>query len=88
VLARRREASPKRISLERHSVLTDRTQRSAKAFKFGLRAWQQNWFYATGSEGHPKRRTEFRIAIMQCKANRPKNSINFVCGVAGHLDHP
>src|SRR5262249_35540014 len=36
--ARRSEHSPKRITLDKHSSFTDRTQRSAKAFKFGQRA--------------------------------------------------
>jgi hypothetical protein len=31
------ERSPNRIRWDRHSSLTDRTQRSAKAFKLGLR---------------------------------------------------
>jgi len=35
--ARWREDSPNRMSLERQSTLTDRTQRSANAFRFGLR---------------------------------------------------
>jgi hypothetical protein len=38
VKARCSEASPNRMSLERHSSFTERTQRSANAFKFGLRA--------------------------------------------------
>ncbi len=38
--ARFSEPSPNKISLERHSALTDRTHRSANAFRFGLRAGQ------------------------------------------------
>ena len=34
----RSEACPKSTNLERHSSFTERTQRYAKAFKFGLRA--------------------------------------------------
>jgi hypothetical protein len=34
---RRSEASPKRINFDKHSFLIERTQRSANAFKFGLR---------------------------------------------------
>src|SRR5688572_33237250 len=35
--ARCRARSPNRISFDKHSSFTDRTQRSANAFKFGLR---------------------------------------------------
>jgi len=38
------EPSPNRISLDRHSSLIDRTQRSAKAFRFGLRAGSRRHF--------------------------------------------
>src|SRR3979490_2184149 len=34
--ARRSDASPNRMSLDRHSCRIEHTQRSAKAFKFGL----------------------------------------------------
>jgi hypothetical protein len=33
---------------------------------------QQNWLYTAGSDGGPKGRTEFCVAIVQRKANRPK----------------
>ena len=36
--ARRSEPSPNRMNLERHSSFTERTQRSANAFRFGLLA--------------------------------------------------
>ena len=36
--ARRKERSPKRMTFDRPSSFTDRTQRSAQAFRFGLRA--------------------------------------------------
>src|SRR5450759_1440022 len=36
--ARRKERSPKRMIFDKHSSFTDLTQRSAYAFKFGLRA--------------------------------------------------
>jgi hypothetical protein len=36
-VARRSEASPKRISLDKHSLLSNRIQHSARAFRFGLR---------------------------------------------------
>src|ERR1700735_1553039 len=42
VNARRNEASPKRMSLDRHSCRTEQTHRSAKAFKFGLRGGRAN----------------------------------------------
>src|ERR1035441_9689752 len=42
VNARRKEAFPKRMSLDRHSCRTEPTQRSAKAFKFGLRGGRAN----------------------------------------------
>src|ERR1700679_3126261 len=42
VNARRNEPSPKRMSLDRHSCRTEQTQRSAKAFKFGLRGGRAN----------------------------------------------
>jgi len=38
------EPSPNRISLERHSCLTDRTQRSVNAFRFGLRGGSARHF--------------------------------------------
>jgi hypothetical protein len=36
VSARRSDPSPNKISLDRHSCFTERTHRSANAFKFGL----------------------------------------------------
>src|SRR5258707_969221 len=42
--ARRNEDSPNRISLDRHSSLTDLTQRSAYAFRFGLLAGNRSGF--------------------------------------------
>ena len=36
--ARFSEPSPNKMSLEMHPTLTDRTHRSANAFRFGLRA--------------------------------------------------
>src|SRR5215471_13561129 len=36
--ARRNECSPKTINRDRHSSFAERTQRSANAFRFGLRA--------------------------------------------------
>src|SRR5215472_16510738 len=38
VKARRNDSSPKKINRDRHSSFTERTQRSANAFRFGLRA--------------------------------------------------
>jgi len=38
------ERSPNRIRWDRHSALTDRTQRSAKAFQFGLRGGSRRPF--------------------------------------------
>ena len=42
VNAERNEASPKRMSLDKHSCRTELTQRSAKAFRFGLRGGRAN----------------------------------------------
>src|SRR5260370_12529832 len=42
--ARRRDDSPNRISLDRHSSLTDLTQRSAYEFRFGLLAGNRSGF--------------------------------------------
>ena len=38
VSARRNDDSPNKISFDKHSAFTDRTQRSACEFKLGLRA--------------------------------------------------
>ena len=40
--ARRNEASPNRMNLDRHSCRTEHTQRSAKAFRFGLLGGRAN----------------------------------------------
>src|SRR4051812_43032891 len=42
VNARRNEASPNRMTLDRHSCRREHTQRSAKAFRFGLRGGSAN----------------------------------------------
>ena len=48
-IARRSDPSPNRISLRRHSSFADRTQRSAKAFKFGLRGGKVRHFAPSDS---------------------------------------
>ena len=54
-----------------------------KGVQIGTAGRQQEWLYAAGPERGSERRTEFRVAIMQHKANRPKNAVNFIRGIAG-----
>jgi len=53
-----------------------------KGVQIGTASRQQEWLYAAGTERGSERRAEFRVAIMQYKANRPKNTVNFVRGIA------
>jgi len=43
-MARRNEPSPNRMKWERHSLFAERTHRSAKAFRFGLRVGSRRHF--------------------------------------------
>ena len=60
----RRARSPNRISFENTSDLTDRTHRSAKAFKLGDRGWQGHALDASGIDNILKSRTIFAVSIM------------------------
>ncbi len=53
-----------KMSRDRHSSFNDRTRRSAKALRFGLRG-QLEWPDLAGLHGPPEQRTEFPIAIVQ-----------------------
>jgi hypothetical protein len=62
--ARPGDASPNRMNLDRHSSLTERTQRFAKAFRLGLRAGSFNGFHTSSVYHTPKRLSELRVPIM------------------------
>ena len=86
--ARRNEASPKRMSLDRHSCRREHTQRSAKAFRFGLRGGRANGRIPLDRRIIQKRSAEFCIAIMKKVVHSIKESGTPVGGVASHLNHP
>jgi hypothetical protein len=50
--------------LDRHCSLTDRTQRSAKAFEFGLRGGSRRHFTPC-RQGLPELSAELGVAILQ-----------------------
>jgi hypothetical protein len=54
LMTRASENSPNRTSLERHSSLTDRTHRSANAFRLGLRGASFTTWIPQRSAPHPK----------------------------------
>src|SRR5215471_21590154 len=82
------EASPNKIKWDRHSSLTDRTQRSAKAFKLGLRGGSRRHFYASCCQGLPEFGAELGIAIVQPVATAVQMSRLLECRVASCLAHP
>src|SRR5258708_5244910 len=63
--ARRSEDSPNRISLDRHSSLTDLTQRSACEFRFGLLAGNRSGFTLPVLISFSKGLAELRISVVQ-----------------------
>src|SRR5581483_2936424 len=65
VRARRSELSPKKMSCDKHSSFTDRTQRSANAFRLGLRAGNFSGVTLPAFNHLPKPWTELPITIVQ-----------------------
>jgi len=59
----RSEASPNRTNFDKRSCLMERTQRSAKAFKFGLRG-EQNWLNSARLKRSSKGTAELGVAIV------------------------
>jgi hypothetical protein len=53
----RKERSPKRITLDKHSFLTDLTQRSAWAFRFGLVRRAARYTQSVPARSSPSRRS-------------------------------
>ncbi len=52
------ELGPKRISLDKHSCFTDRTHRSANAFKFGPRGRSREEALPRGDLAPPRDRSD------------------------------
>jgi hypothetical protein len=88
VNARRSEVSPNRMSLDRHSCRREHTQRSAKAFRFGLRGGRANGRIPLDRRIIQKRSAEFCIPIVKKVAHATEESRTLVGGVASHLNHP
>src|SRR6516225_4612677 len=82
------ERSPNRIRWERHSSLTDRTQRSAKAFKLGLRGGSRRHFTPPAAKVSRNSALELGIAIVRQVATAVEMSHPLQCDVASHLTHP
>src|SRR6516225_2178968 len=85
---RRNEPSPNRMKCERHSLFTERTHRSAKAFRFGLRGGSRRHFTPPVASVFRKSAAELRIAVVQHIAMAAQISPSLVHRVAGHLGHP
>jgi len=63
--ARWSERSRNRISLARHSCFTERTQRSANAFRFGLRCGSRRDWTRSGRQHFVECGTEFGVPVVQ-----------------------
>jgi hypothetical protein len=85
---RRNERSPQRMSLERHSCFTVRTQRSAKAFRFGL--WGGSFRDRIPSEASrsSKAAQNFASRSVQQVAALSERSRRVVDCIARHLNDP
>ena len=86
--ARRNEASPNRMSLDRHSCRIEHTQRSAKAFKFGLLDGRVNGRMPLERRNIQKLRAELGVAIMKNVLLASKKTGTFVGGITSDLNHP
>ena len=82
-MARRNEPSPNRMKCERHSLFTERTQRSAKAL-----GRQSQALHTSGCQRLSEIRAELGIAVVQYIAMAAQISGFLVHCVAGHLCHP
>jgi hypothetical protein len=83
-----KDASPNRISLDRHSSLADRTQRSANAFRFGLRAGRRKTLRTSCYQRLPELLAELRIAVVQLIPRSAQIPGGLVSRVTAHLTHP
>jgi hypothetical protein len=88
VSARFSEPSPNNINLERHSCLTERTQRSANAFRFGLRGGSVSALYTACGQYRLEGCAELPVAIMQNIALLKETSRCLICRITSHLLHP
>src|SRR4029453_4935433 len=86
--ARCRACSPNRISFDKHSSFTDRTQRSANAFKFGLRGGRVMHFTPPLAKRLPERCAELRITIGQNGSDVAEMPRRLINSVASNLLHP
>ena len=84
----RSDNSPNRMSLDKHSLLMERTHLSAKAFRFGLRAGSKSGW--TPPERSVARKEAQNLLSRSCsaKANRAQDAIDVVDRIACHLRHP
>src|SRR5215469_14439723 len=80
VRARRNEASPNKISFDKHSPFTDRTQRSACEFKLGLRAGSGIGFMPPAV--NVARNTEHNFVSRSCNTHRADPGIPQLSPVA------
>src|SRR6516162_5944336 len=81
------EGSPNKIRWKRHSCLTDRTQRSAKASNSGCEEKSQT-LHAPCCQGLPEFSAELGIAIVQHVATAVQLSDPLQCCIASYLTHP
>jgi hypothetical protein len=76
------------MSLDRHSSLTDRTKRSANAFKFGLRGGSRRHFTPPAARVSRNSAQNFGIAIRQNVATVVQRSQLLQRRIARNLAHP
>src|SRR5215472_13762458 len=87
VSARRNEASPNKTSFDKHSLLTERTHRSANAFRFGLRGGSRR--HLTAPVASVFRKSAQNFASRSCSTWRWRRRYpDSSSSVADHLGHP
>ena len=84
--ARRKEASPNRMSLDKHSCRIAPTQRSANAFRFGLLGGRANGVMPL--DRRTKCAAELGVAIMKKVPLAAEETGTLIGCVASHLQHP
>src|SRR5438067_13565968 len=86
--ARRNDASPNRMSLDRHSCRMEPTQRSAKAFRFGLLAGRANDRTPLDRRTSRNAAQNFVSRIVQNVLLAAEETGTLIGGIASHLPHP
>jgi hypothetical protein len=79
---------PEQDQMGQALLLTDRTQRSANAFKFGLCGGSRRHFTPAAAKVSRNSAQELGIAIVQHVATAVQLSDPLQCCIASHLTHP